>query len=97
MNQSSSKDLAFAIVLRGDTVCTLPDEGCREQPDHANDGKDDVCLRPDHLQSVGFALHMASMRLSCWACIQSDSDNPRLAATSRNEKMSTILMRQLVG
>ena len=92
MNQSSSKDLAFAIVLRGDAVCTLPDEGCGEQPDHANDGKDDVSFRPVHLQSVGFALHMASMRLSCWACIQSASDSPRLAATSRNRKISVILM-----
>ena len=35
---------------------------------------------------------MASMRLSECACIQSASDSPRLAATSRNRKISVILM-----
>jgi len=41
MKKSSSSDLAFAIVFRSDTVCTLPDQRRAEQSYHTNDGKND--------------------------------------------------------
>ena len=56
----------------------------------SNEISDTHCVH--HLQSVGFAWHMASMRLSWVCCIQSANVSPRLAATIRNKKMSVTLM-----